>query len=207
MQSVNNIYKISDKGGKPVQVTHHGDGNLYFPSISADGKTIVYEDNFGIWKLDVASGKSTEIRIDIKSDGKENDTELVTLANDAEGFNLSPSNRRAAIVAHGEIFTIATDRGETQRVTDTPWKEQDPRWSPNGKWIAFVSDRTGREEVFLSDELGKTGSRSAMLDCDKSNIVWAPDSKTLLYAGSDHKLRRVDVDSGKTDVVVTSDRQ
>ncbi len=97
MKSVNNIYKISDKGGKPVQVTQHGDGNLYFPSISADGKTIVYEDNFGIWKLDVATGKSTEIRVDIKSDGKENDTELVTLANEAEGFHLSPSNRRAAI--------------------------------------------------------------------------------------------------------------
>jgi len=204
MQSVNNIYKISDKGGKAVQVTHHGDGNLYFPSVSADGKTIVYEDNFGIWKLDVASGKSSEIRVDIKSDGKENDTELITLANDAEGFNVSPSNRRAAIVAHGEIFTIATDRGETQRVTETPWKEQDPRWAPNGKWIAFVSDRTGREEVFLSDELGKTVKQISDADCDKSNIVWAPDSKTLLYSGSDHKLRRVDVDSGKTDVLVSS---
>jgi len=168
MQSVNNIYKISDKGGKAVQVTHHGDGNLYFPSVSADGKTIVYEDNFGIWKLDVASGKSSEIRIDIKSDGKENDTELITLANDAEGFNISPSNRRAAIVAHGEIFTIATERGETQRVTETPWKEQDPRWAPNGKWIAFVSDRTGREEVFLSDELGKTVKQISDADCDKS---------------------------------------
>ncbi len=204
MQSVNNIYKISDKGGKAAQVTHHGDGNLYFPSISADGKTIVYEDNFGIWKLDVASGKSSEIRINIKSDGKENDTELVTLANDAEGFHISPSNRRAAIVAHGEIFTIATDRGETQRVTETPWKEQDPRWSPNGKWIAFVSDRTGREEVFLSDELGKNVKQISDVDCDKSNIAWSPDSKTLLYSGSDHKLRRVEIDSGKTDVLVTN---
>ena len=179
MQSVNNIYKISDKGGKPVQVTQHGDGNLYFPSISADGKTIVYEDNFGIWKLDVATGKSTEIRVDIKSDGKENDTELVTLANDAAGFHISPSNRRAAIAVHGEIFTIATDRGETQRVTETPWKEQDPRWSPNGKWIAFVSDRTGREEVFISDELGKNVKQLSNVDSDKNGIVWAPDSKSL----------------------------
>ena len=36
MQSKNNIWKISDKGGMPTQVTHHGDGNLFFPSISAD---------------------------------------------------------------------------------------------------------------------------------------------------------------------------
>ena len=108
MKSVNNIWKISEKGGTPVQVTHHGDGNLFFPSISADRKTIVYEDNFGLWKLDTASGKSSEIRIDIKSDSKENDTELVTITNEAEAFHLSPSNRRAAIVVHGEIFTIAT---------------------------------------------------------------------------------------------------
>ena len=80
MKSVNNIWKVSDKGGAPVQVTHHQDGNLYFPSISADRKTIVYEENFGLWKLDVASGKSTEIVIDIKSDSKENETELVTSA-------------------------------------------------------------------------------------------------------------------------------
>ncbi len=205
MKSVNNIYKISDKGGKPVQVTQHGDGNLYFPSISADGKTIVYEDNFGIWKLDVASGKSSEIRVDIKSDAKENDSDLVTLANAAEGFHVSPSNRRAAIAVHGEIFTIATDRGETQRVTDTPWKEQSPRWSPNGKWIAFVSDRTGREEVFLSDELGKNVKQVSNFDCDKNALVWSPDSKWLMYGGSDHKLRRVDVDGGKTEELASSD--
>src|SRR5882724_4075531 len=199
MKSVNNIWKISDKGGKETQVTHHTDGNLFFPSISADGKTIVYEDNFGLWKLDTATGKSAEIVVDIKADSKENEKELVTLT-DAQGFSLSPSNKRAAVIAHGELFTIATDRGEPQRVSETPWKEQSPHWSPNGKWIAFVSDRTGREEVFLSDELGKTTKKLSDVDCDKSAIVWAPDSQSLLWSGSDHKLRRVDVDSGKTEV-------
>jgi tricorn protease len=200
MQSVNNIWKISDKGGKETQVTHHGDGNLFFPSISADGKTIVYEDNFGLWKLDTATGKSTEIVIDIKADSKENDRELVTLS-EAQGFSLSPSNKRAAIVAHGEIFSIATDRGEPQRVSESPWKEQEPRWSPNGKWIAFVSDRTGREEIYLSDELGKNVKKISDADCDKSGLVWGADSKALLWSGSDHKLRLADVESGKTDIV------
>ncbi|HTS64911.1 MAG TPA: S41 family peptidase [Candidatus Acidoferrales bacterium] len=200
MQSVNNIWKISDKGGKETQVTHHGDGNLFFPSISADGKVIVYEDNFGIWKLDTATGKSSEIIIDVKADSKENDRELITLT-EAQGFHLSPSNRRAAIVAHGEIYTIATGRGEPQRVSETPWKEQDPRWSPNGKWIAFVSDRIGREEVYISDELGKSARKLSDADCDKTGLAWSPDSKSLMWSGSDHKLRMVDVDSGKTDIV------
>jgi tricorn protease len=205
MQSVNNIWKISDKGGTAVQVTHHTDGNLYFPSISADRKTIVYEDNFGLYKLDVATGKSSEIRIDVKSDPKENETELVTVNNETEGFHLSPSNRRAAIVVHGEVFTIAIDRGEPQRVTETPWREQDVRWSPNGKWIAFVSDRTGRQEVWISDELGKTPKKLTDADCDKNAIVWAPDSKSLMWSGSDHKLRRVDIDTLKTDILATGE--
>ena len=205
MKSVNNIWKISDKGGAAVQVTHHTDGNLFFPSISADRKTIVYEDNFGMWKLDVATGKSTEIRVDLKSDFKDNETELVTVNNEADAFHLSPSNRRAAVAIHGEIFTIATDKGEPQRVTDTPWREEDPRWSPNGKYLAFISDRTGRQEVWISDELGKNPKKISDVDCDKSQIVWSPDSKSLLWSGSDHKLRKVDVDTVKTDVVAASD--
>ena len=186
-----------------MQVTHHTSGNLYFPSISADGKTIVYEENFGMWKLDVATGKSTEIRVDIKSDVKESEVELKTITSEAEGFNLSPSTRRAAISTHGEIFTIATDRGEVQRVTETPWREENPRWSPNGKWIAFVSDRTGREEIWIADEMGRNQKKLSDVDCDKPAIVWAPDSKSLLWSGSDHKLRHVTVDNGKTEVVAT----
>lgn len=205
MKSVNNIWKISDRGGEPVQVTHHTDGNLFFPSISADGRTIVYEDNFGIWKLDTASGKTTQIPIDIKSDTKENDVDLRTIANEAESFNLSPSSRRAAVSTHGEIFTIATERGEVQRVTATPWREDDPQWSPNGKWIAFVSDRTGRQELWIATELGRDAKQISDADCDKSNVAWSPDSTSLLWTGSDHKLRRVHIDTGKTDELASSD--
>ena len=203
MKSANNIWKIPDHGGPMVQVTHHTDGNLFFPSMSPDGKTIVYEENFGIWKLDLESGKTSQIPIEIRSDLKDNDIELRTIQGEAESFNLSPSGKRAVIATHGEIFTIATDRGEEQRVTDTPWRKEDPRWSPDGKWIAFLSDRTGREEIFMSDELGHTVKQISDVDCDKGSITWAPDSKSLLWAGSDHKLRRVEIGSDKTDELVS----
>jgi tricorn protease len=205
MKSVNNIWKISERGGKPVQVTHHTSGNLFFPSISADGRTIVYEENFGLWKLDVASGKSTEIRVAIETDEKENALQLRTFQNEAESYSLSPSGKRAAISTHGEIFTVATDRGEIQRVTETPWREQDPQWSPNGKWIAFFSDRSGREELWVADERGRNLKKLSDVDSEKGSTVWSPDSKWLAYTGSDHKLRRVEVETGRTEEIATSE--
>jgi tricorn protease len=205
MKSVYNIWKISERGGKPVQVTHHTSGNLGFPSISADGKTVVYEENFGLWKLDVASGKGSEIRVNITSDMKENEVEWRSIASEAESFSLSPSGKRAAISTHGEIFSIATDRGEVQRVTETFWREQTPHWSPDGKRIAFISDRSGREEIWIADERGKNLKQISDADCDKTSIAWAADSKSMLWSGSDHKLRRVFVEDGKTDELASSE--
>ncbi|MSU51261.1 MAG: biopolymer transporter Tol [Opitutus sp.] len=205
MKSVNNIWKISERGGAPVQLTRHTSGNLFFPSISADAKTIVYEENFGLWKLDLASGRSTEIRLQIASDSKSNDVELRVITSEAVAFSLSPSSKRAAIATHGEIFTIATDRGAVQRVTETAWREESPRWSPDGKRIAFLSDRTGREEIWLADERGLNLKQLSDIDCDKSGVTWAPDSKSFLWSGSDHKLRRTRIADGQTDVVASSE--
>ena len=51
--------------------------------------------------------------------------------------------------------------------------------------------------------MGRNMKKLSDVDCDKSGLVWAPDSKSLLWSGSDHKLRHVTVDSGKTEVIAT----
>jgi tricorn protease len=205
MKSVNNIWKIGERGGRAVQVTHHTDGNLFFPSISSDGKVIVYEENFGLWKLDTATGKTAEIKLHIVSDAKENLVETLAIQNEADSYALSPSTKRAAISTHGEIFTIATDRGESQRVTESYSRETNPQWSPDGKWIAFFSDRSGQEEIWIADERGGSLKKLTDADTEKTALEWAPDSKSLLYAASDHKLYRVVIETGKSEVVAASD--
>ena len=190
---------------RPVQITHHTSGNLFFPSISADGKTIVYEENFELWKLDTASGKSLKIPIAIKSDTKDNESVIRTFESEMERFSLSPSSRRLAVEIHGEIFTAAAERGEVQRVTESPWRDRFPVWSPDGKWIAFISDRSGREEVWIADELGRSLKQISNVDSDKSKAVWAPDSRSFLWAGSDFKLWRVELESGITEAITFSD--
>lgn len=205
LKSVNNIWKISERGGAPVQVTHHTDGNLFFPSISSDGRVILYEENFGLWKLDTASGKSSEIKIQIVSDDKDNTVETLTVRGETDGYSLSPSTKRAAITAHGEIFTVPTDKGDIQQVTESFSRETQPAWSPDGRWVAFVSDRSGRDEAWMAREDATGLKQLSNADTEKQNLQWSPDSKVLMYAASDHKLYRVDTESGNTQVIASSD--
>ena len=207
-KSVNNIYRISAKGGaQPIQVTKYADGNLFWPSMSSDGKVIVYEENFGIWRLDVASGKTTEIKLDINSDEKTNESEVVAINSEADSFDLSPSGRRAVISTRGQLLTIATDRGDITRVApdDVASRNQSPKWSFDGKYIAFVSDRSGRDEIWLCDPEGKNLKKITDLDNEKGAILWTPDSKSLLYTAADKKLYNYSVADGKTSVVTSSD--
>jgi tricorn protease len=205
LKSTNNIWKIPEGGGRAVQVTHHASGRLFFPTISSDGKTIVYEQDFGIWKLDTKTGKSTPIKIDILSDDKENSIETIIVHGETEGYDLSPSTKRAAVSAHGEIFSIATDRGDIQRVTQSFSREGSPAWSPDGKWIAFVSDKSGRDEVWMAHEDGTGLKELSEGDGEKANIQWAPDSKSLIYSGSDHKLYRYDLEAAKAVIIASGE--
>jgi tricorn protease len=206
-KSVNNIYRIPAKGGAPVQVTKHTSGSLFWPSMSSDGKVIVYEDGFGIWKLDVASGKTSEIKLEITTDEKENETEIQAVSNEVSSFDISPSGRRAVISARGQILTIATDRGDITRVAPDKMASSNssPKWSADGKLLAFVSDRSGRDEIWISDPEGHSPKKITDLDNEKGSLTWTPDSKALLYTAADKKLYSYSVADGKTSVVTSSD--
>ncbi len=206
-QSVNNIYKIPVRGGQPVQVTRHTDGSLFWPSMSSDGKVIVYEDNFGIWKLDVATGRSREIQIEINTDEKENALEVVTVNDEVDSYDISPSGRRAVISTRGQILTIATDRGDITRVApdNMASRNQSPKWSADGKYIAFVSDRSGRDELWISDPEGRSPKKVTDLDNEKGTPIWTPDSKALLYVAGGKRLNHYSVADGKTTTVTSND--
>jgi tricorn protease len=202
MESKNNIWKISESGGQLTQLTRHTSGSLFWPSLSADGKTIVYEENFGLWKLDTASGDTREVKIDLPVDEKENNLETLMISSEADAYHLSPSGKRAAITTHGELFTIATDKGDVRRLTRTPdAREVQPQWSPDGKRISFVSDKSGREEIWVCDENGTNHKRLTDADTQKGQPIWSPDSQSLLYTASDRALHRYDFAAGKDAVL------
>jgi len=205
MKSANNLWKVSADGGKPTQLTHFPDGSLFYPSISSDGKVIVFEEDGGLWKLDTASGKASEVKIDIATDGKENNFEVLAINGKADSYSLSPSGQRAAISAHGEIFSIATEHGDATRVTRSYARDTQPVWAPDGKSIAYVSDQGGRDSVWVAAADGSNTKKLTDSDNEKTRVGWMPDSKAIFFTASDHGLYVVDTAGGAPRKIASND--
>jgi tricorn protease len=191
-----NLWRVSDKGGQADRVTSFKSGDVRFPSISADGRAIVFEHDFGIWKLDTGSNKVTPIKLDIEAEGEENDTEMRALNSEADDYDLAPNSRRIALSIHGELFTVPVEEGDIKQITDDPSRDRNVNYSPDGKSLAFISDRSGREELYVVAVDG-TGESQKLTDIDalKFGYNWSPDSKEIAFNTSDDKLRKVNVAS------------
>src|SRR5207244_674558 len=114
----------------------------------------------------------------------------LVVSGECDSYHLSPSGKRAVVSTHGELFSVATGRGDVRRLTQTPGvRETQPRWSPDGKWIAFVADTGGSDEVWVCDEPAAGGKERRITGEESysdSGAVWTPDGKRLVYlAGTD----------------------
>src|SRR3989441_9821313 len=124
--------------------------------------TTLFRSDFGIWKLDTASKKVTPIHLDINAETEENDTEMRAFNSEADDYDLAPNSRRIVLSVHGEIFTVPVEEGDVRQITDSSARDRAVNYSPDGKWLAFISDRSGREELYVVaiDGSGETQKRS-----------------------------------------------
>jgi tricorn protease len=200
-----NIWRVSEAGGKADRVTSFKEGDVRFPSISADGKTIVFEHDFGISKLDVASKRVTPLHFDIGAETEESLSEVRDFNSTVDDFDLAPNSRRIVFSVHGEVFTAPVDEGDLRQITDTPARDRNVSYSPDGKWLSFISDRSGREEIYVVSVDG-AGEPQKLTDIDalKFNYSWSPDSTQIAFVSSDDTLRVVNVAAKQTKQITAS---
>jgi tricorn protease len=193
-----NIWKISPSGGEPTQVTSHKQDGVQFPSMSPDGKTIAYENEFELWTLAVPGGSPKKVAIDLEYDPKENLVQFVQSKGRVDGFSPSPDGDYAAIDFHGEIFIVPTDpeAGERRQVTSSSWRDRREAFSPNGRFVAYTSDESKEEEIWIFDRQAGTRRKLTTHPSFKNIGDWSPDSKQLAYVAA-NRLFVADVETAK----------
>lgn len=193
-----NIYAYDTKTGKIEQLTHHRDYDARRPS---KGKNkIVYELGGALWLLDVNSKQTKPLPVEIYTDAAETRPYIKKVDRYITGFDCSPSGKRALIVARGEVFTVPQKDGPTRNLTRDPGaRDKDAAWSPDGKTIAYISDKSGEYEIYLIDPMGKTEAIQLTQHKDgyRHTLRWSPDSKKIAFADQTLRCFYLDVKTKK----------
>ena len=197
------LFYVSDRDGTPNlferapgdrarQLTHFTTGRLVFPTIANDGKTIVFERDFGIWRYDIG-GDARELRVTLAAAPTQSDPQHLAIASRFGELALSPDGKKIAYTARGQIFAAsAKDGGTGLRVTHTSANEANIAWAPDSRRIAYVSDRDGDEAIFTYDFASETETRVTAAQRDYAP-AFSPDGTSLAYLHDHRHVRIVDL--------------
>jgi tricorn protease len=191
-----NLFSIDLTGKDPKQFTAFKDFDIKFPSIGKD--SIVFEQAGYIWRYDLATGQAAPVPIEIKEDFASGRSALVDASKHIESVSPAPDGQRVIAVARGDIYSVPGKDGTPRNLTRTSnAHERDAVWSPDGKWIAYNSDVTGENELYVRSQDGKGEPQQLTKGADTYyyRAIWSPDSKKLLWADRLQRLRYVDVAS------------
>ncbi len=151
-----NLYSC-DLGSKQIeQLTHFTDWDVMWPSLGPDA--IVFENAGYLYTLDFQSKQPKKISISLPADRPQTLKHWDSVGRFVTDFDIGPDGKRAVFAARGDVFTAPAKEGSIRNLTRTPGiREQKVSWSPDGRWIAYVSDRTGEAEIYIApqDGLGK----------------------------------------------------
>lgn len=198
-----NIWKLT-LGGQPRQLTKFEGGRLLWPNISYDGSTIVFERDFGIWKLDAESGRASVVRITRRGVPAGPAIDRLRLTDQLSELALSPDGKKVAFVVRGEVFAAsATDGGDATRVTTTPAPESQPVWTNDSRLLAYVSERNGAGQLFVYD-FG-TNAETQLTNATEGDDTprFSPDGKWLAFERAGREIRALNMETKRELVVAT----
>lgn len=197
-----NLWSLDTRTEKLTQITFFKDFDVQFPSIGP--KDIVFSVGDRLWLLDLTTLKAKAVDITVITDEATLKPRQANVAAYIHGYDISPSGKRVVLEARGDVFTVPKEHGVTRNLTRSSGAfERYPTWSPDGKQIAYFSDRSGEYELCLRAEDG-SGEETPLTKLGagfRYRAQWSPDSKKLAFMDQTMRLWIYDLDKKSTNAV------
>jgi tricorn protease len=194
-----NLYVQDHDAQQARQLTTFTDFDIKFPSLG--DKAIVFENGGDLYRFDLSEGRARRVPVVIREDFSGGRGGLREVNKETTTYSLSPDAKRVALGARGDVFTVPAKFGPTRNLTQTPGvHERNVRWSPDGRSIAYVSDASGEDEIYVAPQDGSAPPLQLTRNADtyKYHLLWSPDSRKILWA--DKKLRLQYVETSTREV-------
>jgi tricorn protease len=186
-----NLYAHDTTTGVTTQVTQSRDWDIRWPSADVSTGRIIYEMGGTLHILDTRSNTTTALDITVPNDGLASRPSRIAVGGQIGNFALSPKGERALFVARGDIFTAPIENGPTRNLTNSSSShEKHARWSPDGRHIVFISDRTGEEELWLvaQDGSGQPEQLTRGGSAFRYAPAWSADGSRIAFGDKDGRL-------------------
>jgi len=200
--AVANVWAFHAKSKKLTQVTRFTDFDV--KTIDAGAGAVVFEQAGFIHELDPKNGKEHIVPISATGDFPWMMPKWDDVSSRLTSMALSPTGKRVVVEARGEIFTIPAEKGDVRNLTNSSGSaEREPAWSPDGKSIAYFSDKSGEYRLNIEAQDGLTPPREIVLEHPTHYYTasWSPDSKKILFSDTGLHVWVLDVASGQAKVV------
>ena len=189
------IWVYDVEGGSLSQFTFEEDQNRS-PAWTPDGSRITFGSNREApddiyWKLADGSGQAEVLLQDFEGDISPGSW---SRDNTLAFYFINPDR------TNRDIWTLHSENGtvEATPFLESPAQERGPRFSPDGKWIAYVSDESGRDEVWVRPYPSTGGGQRRISTRGGVEPVWSPDGDEVFFRTSsgDMMAVRVETDAG-----------
>ena len=200
-----NLFCYDRSTKQTTKVTDYTYYDIKWPSLG--DKDIVYENGGQLFRYNLADGKVYPIPVQMANDNKSTRTKYVDASKFINSSTISPDGKRVAFGARGDVWTVPVNSGITRNLTQSDnAHDRNVAWSPDGKYIAYISDRTGEDEIYIQAQDGKEEAIQLTKNSDtyKYDLTWSPDSKKILWDDKMNRINMVDVASKKVTVVAQS---
>ena len=137
-----NLFVYNTKSGETRKVTNYTEFDIKFPSLGSN--SIIYENGGYLYNFDIESEEATKISITIAEDFFGSRDEVKDASKMIKSWAISPDGKRLTLGARGDVFTVPAEHGITTNLTQSSGvHDRNVEWSPDGKYISYISDRTG----------------------------------------------------------------